>query len=49
MKNLFEIEQLITLPEYPDEYAVVTEEMTFDDFYGKIDGNEHVKSVIQLR
>ena len=49
LKNLFEIEQLITLPEYPDEYAVVTEEMTFDDFYGKIDGNEHVKSVIQLR
>lgn len=49
LKFVFNIEQLISLPEYPDEYAVVTEEMTFDDFYSKIEGNEYIKAVIQVK
>ena len=49
IKNTFVIEQLVTLPEYPDEYAVVTEEMTFADFYEKIGNKEHVRSIVQVK
>ena len=49
IKNTFVIEQLVTLPEYPDEYAVVTEEMTFADFYEKIGDKEHVRSIVQVK
>lgn len=49
IKNTFVIEQLVTLPDYPDEYAVVTEEMTFADFYEKIGDKEHVRSIVQVK
>ena len=49
IKNTFMIEQLVTLPDYPDEYAVVTEEMTFADFYEKIGNKEHVRSIVQVK
>ncbi|MBR5931641.1 MAG: homoserine dehydrogenase [Lachnospiraceae bacterium] len=49
IKNQFEIEQLVTLPDYPDEYAVVTTEMTFADFYEKIGDKEHVRSIVQVK
>ena len=49
IKNTFMIEQLVTLPDYPDEYAVVTEEMTFADFYEKIGDKEHVRSIVQVK
>ena len=49
IKNTFVIEQLVTLPDYPDEYAVVTEEMTFADFYEKIGNKEHVRSIVQVK
>ena len=39
IKNTFDLEQLVTLPDYQDEYAVVTAEMTFAEFYEKI-GNK---------
>ena len=49
LKTMFNIEQLISLPDYPDEYAIVTEEMTFDEFYGKIDGLNGVRQIIQVK
>ena len=49
IKNTFVIEQLVTLPDYPDEYAVVTEEMTFADFYEKIGDKEPVRSIVQVK
>ena len=39
IKNTFNLEQLVTLPDYQDEYAVVTAEMTFAEFNEKI-GNK---------
>lgn len=48
-KKIFDIESLITLDEYPDEYAIVTSEMTFADFYEKIGNKEHVRSIVQVK
>ena len=49
IKNIFDLEQLVTLPDYPDEYAVVTAEMTFAEFYEKIGNKEHVRSIVQVK
>ncbi|MBR7076158.1 MAG: homoserine dehydrogenase [Lachnospiraceae bacterium] len=49
IKNIFDLEQLVTLPDYQDEYAVVTAEMTFAEFYDKIGNKEHVRSIVQVK
>lgn len=49
LKTLFDIEQLISLPDYPDEYAIVTCEMTFEEFYGKIGDNRNIRKIIQVK
>ncbi len=49
IKNIFDLEQLVTLPDYQDEYAVVTAEMTFAEFYEKIGNKEHVRSIVQVK
>jgi homoserine dehydrogenase len=49
IKNTFDLEQLVTLPDYQDEYAVVTAEMTFAEFYEKIGNKEHVRSIVQVK
>ncbi len=49
IKNTFDLEQLITLDQYPDEYAIVTSKMTFADFYERIGSKEHVRSIIQVK
>ncbi|MBO7729642.1 MAG: homoserine dehydrogenase [Lachnospiraceae bacterium] len=49
IKNIFDLEQLVTLPDYRDEYAVVTAEMTFAEFYEKIGNKEHVRSIVQVK
>ncbi|MBR6357847.1 MAG: homoserine dehydrogenase [Lachnospiraceae bacterium] len=49
IKNKFDLEQLVTLPDYQDEYAVVTAEMTFAEFYEKIGNKEHVRSIVQVK
>ncbi|MCQ2530992.1 MAG: homoserine dehydrogenase [Lachnospiraceae bacterium] len=49
IKNTFDLEQLITLEQYPDEYAIVTSKMTFADFYEKIGNREHIRSIIQVK
>lgn len=49
IKNKFDLEQLITLEQYQDEYAIVTSKMTFADFYEKIGNKEHVRSIIQVK
>lgn len=49
IKNIFDLEQLVTLPDYQDEYAVITSEMTFAEFYEKIGDKEHVRSIIQVK
>lgn len=49
IKNKFDLEQLVTLPDYQDEYAVVTSEMTFAQFHEKIGDKKHVRSIIQVK
>ena len=49
IKNIFDLEQLVTLPDYQDEYAVVTAEMTFAEYYEKIGNKEHVRSIVQVK
>ncbi len=49
MKTMFKIEQLMTLEDHPEEYAIVTEELTFSEFYSKIEGNEHIRNIIQVK
>ncbi len=49
LKSIFPIDSLLTLPEYPDEFAVVTEKITFGDFYDKIGYNTHVRQIIQVK
>ena len=49
IKNIFDLEQLVTLPDYQDEYAVVTAEMTFAEFYEKIGNKEHVRNIVQVK
>ena len=49
MKSMFNIEQLMTLADVPDEYAIVTEELTFAEFYGKIEGCKHIRNIIQVK
>lgn len=49
IKSKFDIEQLITIPGAEDEYAVVTANMTFGDFYEKIGDKEHIKNIIQVK
>ncbi len=49
IKNIFDLEQLVTLDQYKDEYAIVTTKMTFADFYERIGSKEHVRSIIQVK
>ena len=49
MKTCFKLEQLTKLDDYPDEYAIVTEELTFEEFYSKIEGNSHIRIIIQVK
>ncbi|MCQ2511990.1 MAG: homoserine dehydrogenase [Lachnospiraceae bacterium] len=49
IKNTFDLEHLVTLDQYPDEYAIVTSKMTFADFYAKIGNREHIRSIIQVK
>ncbi len=49
MKTAFKIEQLLTLEDHPDEYAIVTEEMTFAEFDAGIKGREHIRNIIQVK
>lgn len=49
MKTAFKIEQLLTLEDHPDEYAIVTEEMTFAEFDEKIKGCDHIRNIIQVK
>ena len=49
LKTLFKIEQLLTLDEFPDEYAIVTEQMTFDEFDEILKDRTHIRSIIQVK
>lgn len=49
LKTMFKIEQLLSLPEFPDEYCIVTETLTFDEFESKLTDHTHIRSIIQVK
>ena len=49
LKTMFRIEQLLTLAELPDEYAIVTEQMTFAEFDAVLKDRSHIRNIIQVK
>lgn len=49
LKTMFKIEQLLTLDDLPDEYAIVTEQMTFEEFDETLKDRTHIRSIIQVK
>jgi len=49
LQGMFELEQLIRLPEFPDEYAIITGQITFDEFKEKNIDMNRVRSIVQVK
>lgn len=49
LKTMFRIEQLLTLADLPDEYAIVTEQLTFDEFNAILKDRTHIRNIIQVK
>lgn len=49
LKTMFKIEQLLTLADLPDEYAIVTEQLTFEEFDAILTDRTHIRNIIQVK